>query len=165
VEKLDGTFSKPTAEEMIARLGLVPLPGEGGYFRETYRHPPDPSGRSLGTAIYYLITPTSFSRLHRLGCDEMYHFYAGDPIELVQVTDAGQISSSILGEPTIAGAIAQTLIPAGRWQGSRLLPGGEWGLVGTTCWPAFEFADFELADPSLPLFQSPQLQTLLPGPY
>lgn len=150
---------------MIARLGLTPLPSEGGFFRETYRATPDETGRSFGTAIYYLITPTSYSLLHRLRCDEMYHFYAGDPIELVQVTRKGEIKTTTLGPPTNEGMIVQTIVPAGDWQGSRLLPGGEWGLVGTTCWPAFEFKDFELADPQDPLFQSPALQALRPRLY
>ena len=162
MEELGSNHVKLTADQMIARLGLVPLPGEGGYFRETYRTAAT-RGRSIGTAIYYLITPVSYSLLHRLGCDEMYHFYVGDPIELIQVTREGEIKQTTLGPPTTPGMTPQAIVPAGVWQGSRLLPGGEWGLVGTTCWPAFEFQEFELADPKDPLFQSPSLHSLRPG--
>jgi uncharacterized protein len=154
---------RPSAEEVIQSLGLVPLPGEGGFFRETYRSPISlDKSRSIGTAIYFLITPTSYSLLHRLKSDEMYHFYAGDPVELVLVSPEGQIEMRILGDPTLPGRVCQHVVPAGWWQGSRLQTGGSWGLLGTTVWPGFDLADFELALPDDSRFSSPILRSLLP---
>lgn len=163
MEELVVSRFRLTAEEMIAALGLVPLPGEGGFYRETYRsHDGTTSGRSIGTCIYFLITPTSYSLLHRLKCDEMYHFYAGDPVELVQVGLDGKIVTQVLGDPTVAGQLCQWLVPAGNWQGSRLVAGGAWGLMGTTVWPGFDLSDFELALPGDERFRAEQLQPFLP---
>jgi predicted cupin superfamily sugar epimerase len=84
-----------TADEVAQFLQLKPHPLEGGFFRETYRSrwmvsgeylPQGISGsRSIGTAIYYLITPESFSPLHRLSGSEIFHFYAGDPVLMLQL--------------------------------------------------------------------------------
>ena len=82
-------------EGIIKKLNLKPLPDEGGYFRETYRskisapvrfkNDKEAVSRNLGTAIYYLVTPDSFSALHKVKSDEMFHFYAGDPVEIIQI--------------------------------------------------------------------------------
>lgn len=147
-EPLGDRFS---AEEVIRRLGLAPLPGEGGFFRETYRspirhnNPLDPADRSLATAIYYLLTPESFSALHRLRSDEIYHFYSGHPVELVCISEEGNLQRTILGSCVEDGQMCQFLVPAGVWQGSRLLSGGRWALLGTTMAPGFEFTDREMA--------------------
>lgn len=124
-----------TADEVIARLGLVPLPGEGGFFRETYRS-------ATKTAIYYLLTPTRHSRLHRLPGDEIYHFYLGDPVELLLLRPVGSGEVVVLG----ADLTMQVVVPGGVWQGSRLVPGGRWALLGTTMSPGFEFAHFTPGD-------------------
>jgi uncharacterized protein len=81
---LDG-YNMLKAEDVIAALQLQPLPLEGGYFRETYRSPDQlPAGalhgryrtdKAISTAIYYLLTAQSFSALHRLPADEIFHFY------------------------------------------------------------------------------------------
>jgi predicted cupin superfamily sugar epimerase len=141
-------MTRPSAAEIIHRLGLVPLPGEGGYFRETYRSPwncSNPSGRSLTTSIYYLLTADTYSALHRLQSDEIYHFYAGDRVAVTLVDSDGRCSSHRLGSVLDADAVCQCVVPAGVWQGSRLEPGGSWALLGTTVSPGFEFADCTLA--------------------
>ena len=137
-------------------LGLEPLPEEGGYFAETYRSPvslaadclphtyADP--RSLATAIYYLLTPDTFSALHRLPGDEVYHFYLGDPVELVLLRPDGQGEVVALGHDLAAGMQVQAVAPGGVWQGSRLVDGGRFALLGTTMAPGFAFDDFQLAD-------------------
>src|SRR5262245_29385714 len=66
------------ARQVIAALGLEPLPHEGGHFRQT-------SHSATASAIYFLITPQDFSALHRLVQDEIWHFYAGDTAEQVQL--------------------------------------------------------------------------------
>jgi hypothetical protein len=145
-----------TAEEIIACLGLRPLPIEGGYFAETYRAPESlaaaalppryPGPRSLSTSIYYLLTPTTCSILHRLRGDEVYHFYLGDPVELVQLCPDGRGERLILGPELRRGERPQAMVPAGTWQGSRLVAGGRVALLGTTMAPGFDLDDFEAGD-------------------
>ena len=138
-----------SAAEVIATLGLAPLPGEGGHYRETFRAAETvetPFGyRAAGTAIYYLLTPETFSALHRLRQDEIFHFHRGDPIEGLLLHPGGSLERALLGPRWEKGQTPQRLVPAGVWQGWRLAPGGRWGLVGTTTTPGFEFADMELA--------------------
>lgn len=134
-----------TAADLIAALRLVPLLPEGGYFRETYRSPERHRDRSLSTAIYYLLTPETFSALHRLPTDEVYHFYLGDPVELLLLSpDGGRVVT--LGSAVLAGQQPQFVVPRGVWQGSRVAPGGKYALMGTTMAPGFDPADYEAGD-------------------
>lgn len=138
-----------TAEDVIRTLGLVPLEREGGYFLETYRSsttftPEGYSGaRHHSTAIYYLLTPTAFSRLHRLRGDEIFHHYAGDTVDMLQLFPDGSSATVTIGRDLTRGERPQVLAPAGVWQGSRLKPGGAWALLGCTVAPGFEYADYE----------------------
>lgn len=141
-------------EEVIALLGLKPLPGEGGYFAPTYRSsheiPRDAlssgySGpRPLGGAIYFLIDGVNFSAIHRLRGDEIWHFYLGDPVEMLLLDPDGTHRVVTLGVDLHAGRRPQVIVPGGVWQGARLASGGEFALLGTTMAPAFDEADFEL---------------------
>lgn len=141
-----------TAAQLIRLLNLQPLHPEGGYFAETYRSPVavhtagDATSRVATTAIYYLLTDTTCSRLHRLRNDELWHFYVGDAVEMVQLAPHGAGQLLTLGHDLANGQRCQTLVPAGTWQGARLLPGGRWALMGCTVAPGFEFADFEVAN-------------------
>jgi uncharacterized protein len=147
-------FSK-SSKEIIQKLNLQPLPDEGGYYSETYRVPSDGS-RLLFSAIYYLLVPESFSALHRLKSDEVFHFYSGDPVEMIQIDDRGGLKRFTLGNDVLQGHIPQLLVPRGVWQGARLAAGGEWALLGTTTVPGFEFADFELGQREMLLKAFPQ---------
>jgi len=100
-----------------------------------------------GTAIYYLITdgPEGFSAFHSLGYDELYHFYAGDPVELYLLEPGRPAAPSLLGIDLAAGQRPQALVPAGRVQGARLASGGRWTLLGTTMAPGFDPSDFRLS--------------------
>ncbi len=139
--------------ELIAALDLRPLPGEGGYYRETYRSgdslPASAFGgrygtnKSASTAMYYLVTAEEFSALHRLPTDEVFHFYAGDVVELLQLYPDGSGRVEVLGPDVLAGQQPQLLVPGGVWQGCAVKPGGAWALLGTTVAPAFDFADYE----------------------
>jgi predicted cupin superfamily sugar epimerase len=138
------------ADEIRRRLGLEPHPAEGGYFAETYRSseslPPGagPSGaRPLATAIYYLITPRAFSEMHRLASDEIFHFYLGDPVQMLLLAPDGTGRVVVLGTDLEAGMRPQVVVPRGVWQGSRLVPGGRAALLGTTVSPGFTPADYE----------------------
>lgn len=138
-------MSSPTAEDIIAAYDLRPLEGEGGYFRQTWIRESDDPATPLGTCILYLVTPDSFSALHRLAHDEIFHFYLGDPCEAVSVDASRTLRVTILGGDVTAGMQVQHVVPAGTWQGTRLLPGGEWALLGTTMAPGFHVSGFELA--------------------
>ena len=143
----------PTAEQIRSLLHLGPHPREGGYFVETYRSDVYiagdmlparyESGRSLATAIYYLLTPDTFSALHRLKTDEIFHFYVGDPVEMLQLWPDGKGRVLTMGHDILDGMQPQVLVPQGIWQGTRLVPGGKFTLLGTTISPGFEFADYE----------------------
>lgn len=143
-----------TADEIRKVLKLLPHPAEGGYFVETYRSEyllaPDalpqgyPRARSVSTAIYYLLTPDNFSAMHRLRGDEIFHFYLGDPVELLQIKAKGVAEVVVLGQDIIAGMRLQHVVPGGAWQGSRLQAGGKYALLGTTVAPGFDYEDFEM---------------------
>jgi predicted cupin superfamily sugar epimerase len=142
--------------QIIKKLGLEPLPGEGGLYKETYRskltfdasaHGVAGSGpRQVSTAIYYMITENDFSALHRVKSDEIFHFYKGDPVEMVQILADGKFKRIVIGSDILADQAVQVVVPAGIWQGTRLVKGGKWALLGTTVAPGFDFSDFELAD-------------------
>jgi hypothetical protein len=141
------------AAALIARLGLAPHPREGGYFVETYRSDeritrgalPARYGaeRTLGTAIYYLLTPSTFSEMHCLASDEIFHFYLGDPVEMLLLRADGSGEEFVLGTEIAAGMRPQLVVPCGVWQGARLRAEGRFALLGTTVAPGFEYADFE----------------------
>jgi hypothetical protein len=159
-------MARPTASQIRELLHLEPLPVEGGYFRRTYESdhtipraalPPGyPGDRLLATAIYYLLTPDTFSAIHRLRGDEIYHFYLGDPVELLELHPDGKAARFILGQGLIAGMKLQHVVSGAVWQGSRLLPVGEYALLGTTMAPGFEYADYETGSRD-------QLISLYPG--
>lgn len=142
-----------TAKQIQEFLKLQLLPVEGGYFVESYRSKftlPQPSlpasypgERPLSTAIYYMLTPDTFSAMHRLKGDEVYHFYLGDPIEMLLLKPGGSAEALLLGQDILAGMRLQFTVPGGTWQGSRLAPGGKYALLGTTMAPGFDAQDYE----------------------
>jgi uncharacterized protein len=144
-----------TVSDLFRVLNLKSLPEEGGFFVESYRSAETidtqqlgrehGGGRSLCTAIYYLLTPDTFSALHKLSGDEIFHFYAGDPVELLELFPDGSARSTTLGPDILNGMKFQHVVPGGVWQGSRLAPGGKYALLGTTVAPGFDYADFAKA--------------------
>jgi predicted cupin superfamily sugar epimerase len=136
-----------TAEDVIRLLGLQAHPLEGGYFRETYRlATPVPTAageRSLCTAIYYLLTPTTCSAMHRLPGDEIFHFYLGDPVTQLHLRPDGTGELVQIGPDLAAGQRPQVVVPGGTWQGAVLAPGGRFALLGATMAPGFDYADYE----------------------
>ena len=142
-----------TADQIRALLKLEPHPIEGGYFVETYQSalripkallPEDyPSDRAAGTAIYYMLTPETFSALHKLPGDEIFHFYLGDPVETLQLHPDGRGEITVLGQDIATGMRPQHVVRGGVWQGSRLRPGGSYALLGTTMSPGFDYKDYE----------------------
>lgn len=132
-----------SADEIIARLGLIPHP-EGGHHRETFRHRGAGGGRGALTVIYYLLRKGERSAWHRIDATEVWHFYSGAPLELLVADGAGR-KAVVLGTDFRAGMAAHAVVPAGAWQSAQSL--GDWTLVGCTVAPAFEFSGFELAPP------------------
>jgi uncharacterized protein len=139
-----------TADEVTGLLGLHPHP-EGGFFRETFRDPgvsDDPeragTGRGASTAIYYLLRDGEVSAWHRVrDAAEVWHHYAGAPIDLTLSADGRSVEALRLGSDLAAGERPQAVVPAGVWQTARAV--GGWALVGCTVAPGFEFAAFEMA--------------------
>ena len=132
----------PTAAEIIARLDLKPHP-EGGYFRETFRDPRlDANGRPVSTAIYFLLARGERSHWHRIDAVEVWHYYAGSPLQL-QTADGEGRRSIALGIDLAAGEIPHAVVPAHVWQSAETT--GDWTLAGCTVAPGFDFAAFELA--------------------
>lgn len=131
--------------ELVAHFGLEPHP-EGGFYRETYRSECAVQDglangtRPASTAILFLLTPDSFSAFHRLRSDELWHYYAGDPIRLQLLEDDGDWSQIDVGI-----AMPQAVVRAGVWQAAECA-GDHFSLCGCTVAPGFEFEDFELGD-------------------
>ena len=105
------------------------------------------AGRT-GTAIYYLLEPDSFSEMHRLKSDEVFHFYAGDAVEMLQLREGGSGTTVVIGNDLLRGEQPQVVVERGVWQGSRLVDGGRWALLGCTVSPGFEFEDYEAGERS-----------------
>ncbi|MBJ7486052.1 cupin domain-containing protein [Brevundimonas sp.] len=130
-----------TAPEIIALLDLKPHP-EGGHYRETFRDPREVDGRSVGTAIYFLLGEGEQSHWHCVDAAELWHFYLGAPLEL-EIADAAGRRTVMLGPEVTAGQRPQAVVPTGAWQAARTT--GDWTLCGCTVAPGFEFDGFDLA--------------------
>ena len=158
--------STPSWKRWVDELQMQPHP-EGGYYAETYRSPvlvPTARGeRNASTAIYFLMTPNTFSRLLRIRSDECWHFYAGEPLEVVELvkdndddehhpnTDSTNANANKSGYAKVTkvgmgpGCVPQYMVKADTWFGSYPSSASEFSLVGCTVAPGFDFADFELA--------------------
>lgn len=139
-----------TVEEVIDLLHLEPLPGEGGFYRQTVVVPN--VDRTLAhapthTAILYLVTTESWSGLHMLPSPELFHFYLGDECDMVTCSPEGALEERRLGTDLIGGCQVQTLVPGGVWQATRLAGRGTHGyaLLGTTMTPGYRQDGFRLA--------------------
>jgi predicted cupin superfamily sugar epimerase len=132
----------PTAADIIARLDLKPHP-EGGHFRETFRDARvDANGRSISTAIYFLLARGERSHWHRIDAAEVWHFYAGSAL-MLEIADGDSRRSIRLGPDPAAGEAPQAVVPARAWQAAAST--GDWTLAGCSVAPGFDFAKFELA--------------------
>lgn len=152
-------------DRLVKGLNLAPHP-EGGFYRETYRAaeaipnaglPARFHGdRSQSTAIYYLLRAGDRSKLHRIKSDEVWHFYDGDPLVIVAISPAGELTETKLGRDFAAGEVPQHVVPAGHWFGAIPAEGSAYALAGCTVAPGFDFADFELARRDVLLSDFPQ---------
>jgi predicted cupin superfamily sugar epimerase len=154
------------AGDFVKALQLQAHP-EGGYFAEHYRSPlrielPDFVGsRSAATSIYFLLEAGQFSALHRIKSDEIWHFYAGGSLEIIEIDLNGNLLSTRLGNNLQGGEHFSYTVKAGHWFGSRPAPGSEFALVGCTVAPGFDFADFEMPDQAWFLKEFPEHASLI----
>lgn len=144
-----------TAQTYIQALNLQAHP-EGGFFRETYRSKcvaavslddlTDMVHRNISTGILFLLEEGNFSAFHQIKSDEMWHFYAGQSLEVLELTDSGELLCTRMGPDILGGDVPQHVVWANTWFASRVASGGEFSLVGCTVAPGFDFTDFRLAD-------------------
>ncbi len=142
------------AQYWVNKYQMQPHP-EGGYFAETYRAAELISkealparflgNRSFSTGIYFLLENHHFSAFHRIQADEMWHFYAGGPLNVYIIHTDGRLEIIKLGANPDNGEVFQAVVPAGTWFGSKPDAKSAYSLVGCTVAPGFDFADFELA--------------------
>jgi predicted cupin superfamily sugar epimerase len=152
-------------KEVIKKLDLVPLPEEGGFYRETFRSNRIVKSEVLGeksecTCIYYLITEESFSALHAVDQDEIFHFYAGSSVEMFQFTTDGESEITTIGNDIFNDEIPQVIVPNGVWQGTKLKEPkeGAWALLGCTVAPGFEIENFHIESRSELIQKFPHLK-------
>ena len=155
---------------LVRKLELQPHP-EGGFYKEVYRSElviPSESlppffggGRNLATSIYFLIEKNNFSALHKIKSDEIWPFYDGDPLEVIEIDEAGNLKSTLIGRNPDAGEVFQYTVKANTWFGSRVRLGGEFSLVGCSVSPGFDFRDFEMGEGDTLSKQFPHLKKII----
>lgn len=154
----------PDVERIVSQLSLVPHP-EGGFFRETFRAPlalvglPHGQTRVAQSSVYFLLPSSTFSALHRVRSDEVWHFYDGDPLEL-HILDEWEHRVVLLGRDLAAGQVPQCVVPAGLWQAAKPL-GDRFSLCGCTVAPGFEWEDFEMPSTDELMRNMPQHETVI----
>ncbi|SIT42043.1 conserved hypothetical protein [Paraburkholderia piptadeniae] len=154
-------------DELIRRFDLQPHP-EGGFFRETYRavdsvrRDNSTARRSASTAIYYLLCDGAHSAWHRIKSDELWHFYAGDPLNVYVLEDDGALTVHRLGNALAnADCVFQAVVRSGRWFAAQCDDATSVALVGCTVAPGFEFSEFEIASVEALLIEFPQHRDLI----
>jgi predicted cupin superfamily sugar epimerase len=139
-----------TADDVKKLLDMQPHPREGGWYVRTWESPEFVAvnerydgPRRTSTAIYYLLEPDTFSEIHMLESDEIFHHYLGGPVEMLQLFADGRSAVTVIGKDIAGGQTLQHVVPRGVWQGSRLLAPEGWALLGCTVSPGFEFVDYK----------------------
>jgi predicted cupin superfamily sugar epimerase len=123
-----------TAEQVIKRLRMHPIPEEGAWIVE------GPRAQGLSAATVLLTNrPDGFSAMHRLTVDEGWQWLAGAPAALLRLRKGGSGVLNYVGPQT-----SQFLVRHGTWMGASSL--GDWTLISCWCSPAFRPEHFELGD-------------------
>ena len=159
-----------TADDIKRELGLAPHP-TCGFVTEAYAAqrripasalPPDYGGdRAEALVLYFLVTHDVRIRLHRIRSDQMYHHYLGDPLAVLMVPPGEVPRVATVGRDLANGMRPQLLLPGGTWHVSRVVPGGDYALLGTTEWPGFDPADLDLGDAGELAERHPEVATTL----
>ena len=160
-----------SAQKIISFFDMKPMPDEGGFYVETYRCEEKisqmglasryPSERNISTSILYLLTSDTFSAVHRVASDEIFHFYLGDAVTMLQLFADGGSEIITLGHDIMNDQHVQVTVPRDVWQGCFLNDGGEFALMGCTVAPGFEFADYRHGDRGELLEQYPRERELI----
>lgn len=131
-------------ETLIAKLGLAPLAGEGGWFHRFYLSAEcDATGRPQASAIHYLMSAENFSALHRMSTPEHWRWCDGAAIELLVLGPAPAAGRVVvLGPEAAAGEVRAWTVPGGAWQGAR--PRGAWALAECRMEPAWDERDYAI---------------------
>ena len=159
-------------EDVVRLLDLKPLVGEGGLWKQTYLSnetlskdvlPGRTTDRLTGSAIHFLLTPTTFSCMHRLQSDEIWYFHMGAPVEMLLLCPDGTARVEVLGHDLLSGQKLQVTVPRGTWMGAQLHEMGEYGLLSTSMAPGYADCEFEAAgfEALLPLLTDPAQEPLL----
>src|SRR5213079_793949 len=137
-----------TAEEIRTLLNLDPHP-TCGFVRLTFTSKQSiPAGalaspladaRPLGSALYFMVTPAAPVKLHRIRNDQLYHYYLGDPLEVLLLRGKGE--RIIVGPDLRAGHRVQLLIPGNTFHTARIIGAKRWFLGASTEWPGVVPAD------------------------
>jgi len=161
---------------IIDWLKLQPNTQEGGYFAGTYTSTigisskdlpgfkPIKETRPICGAIYYFLDNNGFSAMHRVTGDMLYHFYSGDPVQMLLLYPENSLNKSevcIFSNDIASGGCPMKLIPGGTWLGSRLTPGGNYALMGVTMSPGFNPNDYDIAKRDDLIKQYPEQEVLI----
>jgi predicted cupin superfamily sugar epimerase len=139
-----------TAAEIKTLLKLEPNK-TCGFVRETYKSDltiapgglpaPFADGRPLGTAIYFMVTPEAPVKLHRIDNDQLYHYYLGDPIEVLLLRENGLSELVVVGPNLVGGHLVQLFIPGNTFHTARITGKRRWFLGASTEWPGVVMRD------------------------
>jgi predicted cupin superfamily sugar epimerase len=149
------TGSAMTAEDIRTLLDLKPHP-TCGFVRITYVSPqaipagalppPFEAGRPLGSALIFQVTPEAHVKLHHIRNDQFYHYYLGDPVEVLMLKVDGSSALAVCGPDLSAGHQLQLFIPGNTFHTARVIGTRQWFLGASTQWPGVEPADVEPGD-------------------
>ena len=149
----ESSLLSPEVKKLIRYLNLSPHP-EGGYFCENYRSdgiidkaglpPYYNENRNFSTAIYFLLPAGHVSHFHKVKTDEVWHFYGGGSLTLIQIFADGSRQDVQIGNQVFEGEHLQYVVPANCWFAAFPNPGVEYSLVGCSVSPGFDYKDFEL---------------------
>ncbi|MBX9710069.1 MAG: cupin domain-containing protein [Xanthobacteraceae bacterium] len=159
-----------TADEVRAVLGLE-ANATCGFVKETYRAKPQiaagglpapfAEGRPMGSALYFMVTPPAPVKLHRIRNDQLYHYYLGDPLEVLLLRGEGE--RVIVGPDLRAGQRVQLLIPGNTFHTARVVGDRRWFLGASTEWPGVIPADVELGNADRLIAEFPKVAADIRG--
>lgn len=139
-------------QDIKRKLNLIAHPAEGGFFKRNYTaevkayFPNIEEEREIASAILYLFGEKSFSYPHYLKQDEIWHFYSGDPVELLLMFKDGKTELITMGNDILNEQKPQVVILAGTVFCAKMVKGGDYSLIGATLSPAFEYGDYHEVD-------------------
>ena len=156
-----------TAEDVRALLKLEPH-ATCGFVRVTFVSqtriaqgglpPPFADGRPAGSALYFMVTPDAPVRLHRIRNDQLYHYYLGNPVEVLMLHQNGKTERVIVGPDLRGDQQVQLLIPGDTFHTARVIGQRRWFLGASTEWPGVEPADVEIGNVEALATKYPELR-------